>query len=1315
MDDENNILCTIHYYLREKFYGTAFLCCEEACRQFRANHEFVCLKAFSTIKLGKSAEAIRTLTNVKKTSQIELAVSTALKIAYESEATIDKDSVKNIDAEINQQLGNADLNAVYVAATLWFYNGAVEKARSLLDKVAAVAKNHSKILTLRGWIEVISKKDIKLALQSFETSVTLDHFPDAYLGQAQIHKERHSNAELFHVLSNLLNECNLFIPAYIENIKAAIIMRNWDKVTEIAQSASLIQASDCIPIQLCECGRAILQQGDAIATEQLLAELLEATQRMEASNPHCFLKIAKFLGSVACDNNVLRQYSRKFLDEALALSKEADIVVEKSRLLIADGDLRGGLQMAKMAVESNIDNHPDIMFSVVRCYVAMNEFKEAKDQLYFIRDTFKDIDKTTLFYYYQALIARSEGCSHDTYLNELRNTIDCHLSVLQRIPYGLDYVEQLNPVFLVEVAARLFEIAPLTPAKQPDSVLKEIIRTMSAVTDNCPGLGKPCYFLAKAKYLEMEASDAEKLLKLCINKGSSVAEAYLLLAQLLLQRHALSEASKCLDAGLGYSFAVREHPLYFLTKARMLKQEKRENYEEAITMLKNALDLPVFKDLRLARQMDITEGDRIAVYLELIDCYQMTNRVHDADVIMKEALKKYTGSQEEEKLVLMNAQLRLQREDIKGALDVLQAVGPDQPNYQAARIKMAQIYLEKRKDKVKYANCYRDILSVDQNPQTYVLVGDAFMNIQEPTKAIEAYETAMRRNPKDFALAERIGNAYVECHLYHKAITFYETAMKTSKQNLMRLRYAEELFRIRNFEKCELILKEVVDAKTDPVDVPTIREHVGYWMLLSKLHYEGGAWEQSCRDLMQAKTLQGKILGRTVTEVGNMGNEKKLANTICCRLAEIYANKRDFSKATDYYKEAVELDGKDTKSMLALAHIYYTTGKIQNCNQQCLTILNVDRNNNEATLMMADIMYQRSEGDIAMKHFSQLLERNPNQYHSMARCIELHWRKGDVDLAEGLLKKALEANPRANVDAGYNYCKGLIEWYTCDPNSALNYFNRARRDLEWGERAVYNIIEIFLNPDYETLGGEALDPTVESTGENNQAERDLNVKSAERFLNVELRPKPGLDQKFQLMENFIMLSTKNKNRLQVGLNAFLEMMQNDEANEANKVLNVGAVLGASRAYLMLKQTQKAKALLKPLISYTWTLEDADYLEQCWLLLTDVYIHQGKSDQATNILRIILQHNASCIKAFEYMGFLKERFQEFNDAASNYEHAWRLGKHRNPGVGFKLAYNYLKCRKYFESVEISLAILQTHPDYPKIKVEVLDKARMALMT
>jgi cytochrome c-type biogenesis protein CcmH/NrfG len=41
--------------------------------------------------------------------------------------------------------------------------------------------------------------------------------------------------------------------------------------------------------------------------------------------------------------------------------------------------------------------------------------------------------------------------------------------------------------------------------------------------------------------------------------------------------------------------------------------------------------------------------------------------------------------------------------------------------------------------------------------QSYVLLGDAYMGIQEPERALEIYEQALRRNPKDSQLRAKMG------------------------------------------------------------------------------------------------------------------------------------------------------------------------------------------------------------------------------------------------------------------------------------------------------------------------------------------------------------------------------------------------------------------------------------------------------------------------------------------------------------------------------------------------------------------------------
>uniref|UniRef100_A0A183IUL4 TPR_REGION domain-containing protein n=1 Tax=Soboliphyme baturini TaxID=241478 RepID=A0A183IUL4_9BILA len=280
---------------------------------------------------------------------------------------------------------------------------------------------------------------------------------------------------------------------------------------------------------------------------------------------------------------------------------------------------------------------------------------------------------------------------------------------------------------------------------------------------------------------------------------------------------------------------------------------------------------------------------------------------------------------------------------------------------------------------------------------------------------------------------------------------------------------------------------------------------------------------------------------------------------------------------------------------------------------------------------------------------------------------------GSASLFERYLQLAAASGPRVTHSAGYNYCSGLYEWYTGNPNAALQLFNRAKKDPEWGERAICHMIDICLNPDNEIIGGELAEPI---------AVNDFGIK-------------PGIDYKYSIMENFILLATKEKNNIEKALNNFTKLANQGTTNVT---------------YLLEKQIPKSKIYLKKIVSQPWNFEDADYLEQCWLLLADVYIAQGKYDLAKDLLKNCLQHNASCSKAYENLGLIAEKELNWPEAVSNYENAWKLSKQRNLTYGYKLAYNYLKCNRYVDAIDICHVILRVYPDYPKIRQEILAKAR-----
>uniref|UniRef100_A0A5S6Q524 Uncharacterized protein n=1 Tax=Trichuris muris TaxID=70415 RepID=A0A5S6Q524_TRIMR len=411
----------------------------------------------------------------------------------------------------------------------------------------------------------------------------------------------------------------------------------------------------------------------------------------------------------------------------------------------------------------------------------------------------------------------------------------------------------------------------------------------------------------------------------------------------------------------------------------------------------------------------------------------------------------------------------------------------------------------------------------------------------------------------------------------------------------------------------------------------------------------------SIETLQKAKNLYHELAKSEGTIRGEDNKEHLLqASRLSQRIGNFYESQHVYSKAAIHYTEGLKYDAKNIQLMLSLAHIHLITDNLEECHQQCIAVTKIDKNNDEATLMLADLMYQKNEMSTALDLFKSLLERNPNQYHALQRVVEFSLRVGTTEDVESLFASALTKNRRATLDCGFNYCKGVYEWRTGNPSGALSFFSKARKDAQWGEQATYNMIEILLNPENKIVGSEAW-----KTDQLNEADASLanhsagsvQLKIAEMYLK-ELRFKQKNDFKYKLMENFLLLASKDKTAPEKVLNNLRRMGGDDES-------------------------------------------------------------QSKNESALEVLKTCVKHNASCIKAMDYMGTISQKLQMWKNAISDYEKAWRLSKQRDVDIGYKLAYCYLKAKMYVAAIGTCHAVLQMRPDYPKVRQEILEKARVNL--
>jgi tetratricopeptide repeat protein 21B len=77
--------------------------------------------------------------------------------------------------------------------------------------------------------------------------------------------------------------------------------------------------------------------------------------------------------------------------------------------------------------------------------------------------------------------------------------------------------------------------------------------------------------------------------------------------------------------------------------------------------------------------------------------------------------------------------------------------------------------------------------------------------------------------------------------------------------------------------------------------------------------------------------------------------------------------------------------------------------------------------------------------------------------------------------------------------------------------------------------------------------------------------------------------------------------------------------------------------------------------------------------------------------------------------------INEREAVHKEASDNYQRAWEFGNKNQPNIGYKLAFNYMKDKRYTDAIDICNNVIQKFPEFPKIKKEILEKARQGFRT
>uniref|UniRef100_A0AAX7UWV8 Tetratricopeptide repeat domain 21B n=1 Tax=Astatotilapia calliptera TaxID=8154 RepID=A0AAX7UWV8_ASTCA len=1244
-----NALALIKYYCYEKYFNHAVNAAAAAQKKYSNDAVYTFFHAYGNLTQDQIQEAKVELDTIRDHRELSLCTLMALVYAEKKKTNPDREVIQELDAKVKEDRKSAPPKSLYYAGTFLWLLGRNDKAREYTERMIKLSNGSKEGLILKAWIDVTSGKDVyaRKAGKYFDEGLKERADVFAMMGKAQYCEYHQIYSGALEIINQVIVSFPVFLPALTKKMKLLLSLQDWDQTIDVAHRLLQKDKNNLEALRMLAL-HSLCRDGNII---EHLSNLISSLEILEPRNPELFYQMSLAFTRVCGRNEKVIEQTFRMVERAFSLAQgDSDLATELGYQMVLQGRIKEAMKWYKTPFTNRDHSSVSALTGMIHCQLIEGNLEDAEQQLEFLTEFQQSIGKSAELLYLRAVLAMKRHRSQEEVTNLLNDAVDAHFSSLHGLPLGVEYLEKLNPDFLLEIVKEYLALCPAKPPApgQPAAPqLQHCATVLDKVVKIVPGLLQAVFLLAKVKYQSGE---------LC---------------------------SQSLELCLSHNFEVKSPstPQFYL-------------------------QLNLYNTLFQCRCH--YSADCVSVFLELAEALWLNEEQHEAAKVMQDAINEFSGTPEELRVTIANADLALLRGDTELALSMLRNITPEQPYYIQAKEKMADIYLNHRKEKRLYASCYREMIEKLPSSHTYVLLGDAYMKIQEPQKAIEAYEQALKKNPKDGALASKIGKALVKTHHYIKAINYYEEALKTEQQNFLRYDLAELLMKMKQYERCERVLHDALAH--EPVNqLPVLSDDCRYLVLLAKVQNKVEKTEESILSLQRARDVQAKVLKRMQLEQPDaVPMQKQLAAEICAEIAKHYTSQRGYERAVKFYKEALVYCETDRKVMLELACLYLTLGETDACQEQCNVILKNDQFNEDATLMLADIMLRKENKEKAVFHFQQLLERTPDNYHILSRLIELMRRAGKLEDASRFLDMAEKHSSRSRFDPGFNYCRGLHLWYTGQPNDALRHFNKARKDNDWGQNAVYNMIEIYLNPDNDTVGGElfeTLDGEIGNSTEKQESEQ-LAVRTAEKLLK-ELKPQTQSGHvQLRILENYCLMATKQKANIEKALSVFTDIANNEKDH-------VPALLAMATAYMMLKQTPRARNQLKRVAKMSWSIADADEFEKSWLLLADIYIHSGKYEMALELLNKCISHNKSCSKAYEYRGYIMEKEQSFRDAALNYEMAWKHGNQTNPTIGYKLAFNYLKAKRYVDAIDVCHKVLAAHPNYPRIRKDILDKARASL--
>ncbi|KAH7826781.1 putative flagellar associated protein [Monocercomonoides exilis] len=556
------------------------------------------------------------------------------------------------------------------------------------------------------------------------------------------------------------------------------------------------------------------------------------------------------------------------------------------------------------------------------------------------------------------------------------------------------------------------------------------------------------------------------------------------------------------------------------------------------------------------------------------------------------------------------------------------------------------------------------------------------------------------------------------------------------------------------------------------ISVELTQNSVADLYMLCCIHRAGNSVSQAIVDLDRALMQQNALLEhlRTISVssvpvasgVGGAGGmmmmtgadllqqERHVMAVLCSAKADILSLQGEKEQAIRMLRDVLNYEENNEEALLSLARLSLDGNNLDECEQRCEHLLRLKQNNEEALLMLADIKFQKREFSSTSTRFLSLLKQNPLHFSALHKTIQLLHRAGRLDDVPQLIEDATRESKKlsGSIAPGLHFCIGCYERYRYNYSAAIEHFNLCRRDSEWGVAAVSQMVRVFLNFELERNASEAAArpaPRLSRDEEDALGTARALIREAKEVLKQSMNGERGEERDgakkrkgmasengwldMDVMEFYVLSSAffggltgstggrgasapaPGWSDAQRDLDGLLQQLERfSHAAEAPISETVPVLLALAHYRNRAGDATTTKTLLKEIAAITPTPSLFEEFERAYLMLSEIFVDKKKYDIAEEYCGRCLALNKSSAKAHSLLGLVLEREQSYVSAAEHYEVAWKLRERTDAGLGYRLAFNYMKGGRSMDAIDVCKQVLEKFPDYPKIKEDIIDRCR-----